>query len=39
MFTMPLNVYTDFVKETIAVVDGDNVKLPDADRLFITVNS
>ena len=39
IFSISLNVYTDFMKDCICLVDGNYVKLPDADRTFISVNS
>jgi len=39
IFSVALNTYTDFVKDVLKLVDGEHLKLPDADRFFITVNS
>ncbi len=39
VFSIALNTYTDFVKDVINIIDGENVNTSDADRLFITVNA
>ena len=39
VFSVALNQYTDFIKETIDMIDGEKINQSDADRLFITVNA
>ena len=37
MFSIPLNCYTDFVKQ-VNLVDGKTINFAESDTLFITVN-
>lgn len=39
IFSIPLNTYTDFIKDVLELLDGEKLKFADADRLFITVNA
>jgi hypothetical protein len=39
VFSLGLNSYTEIVKEQMSMVDGDNLKTADCDRMFITVNA
>ncbi len=39
IFSVALNQYTDFIKETLGLIDGENLNQSDADRYFITVNA
>lgn len=39
IFSVALNQYTDFLKETLNLIDGVALNQSDADRYFITVNA
>lgn len=39
IFSIALNQYTEFLKEDLKIIDGVNLSMSDADRLFITVNA
>lgn len=39
VFSIGLNVYTELLRENLALVDGESLKLNDIDMLFIVVNS
>eukprot|EP00347_Sterkiella_histriomuscorum_P020671 403336916 len=39
IFSVALNQYTEFLKEELNLIDGDQLNQSDADRYFITVNS
>lgn len=37
--SITLNTFTDFIKDSMDMIDGENINLADNDRIFITVNA
>ena len=39
LYSVALNVYTEFIKDKLNMIDDNMLKMSDSDRLFITVNA